>query len=1726
MYTIPVVHEALRASLKNYITTQYLSKNRLLLDTVEPELDKEGVLWQQPYIELPANYKQAMNGFEGASMPSWMSKYFSELADKHLGVFKMPFTHQIEAFEAALRGEDVFVSTGTGSGKTECFLWPMIAKLTAEAKETPDQWQQRGVRVLLMYPMNALVADQISRLRRIIGPDTFVDSFLKYGSCGARRPQFGMYTGRTPYAGGSSVATQDKALALSLSRLLPDNMMPDIYEALKREGRLPAKKDLEQFIGALRQGQHQTDPYDAELITRFEMQTTCPDILITNYSMLEYMLLRPREDNIWDSTARWLAENPGNKLLFIIDEAHMYRGAAGGEVALLLRRLFHRLGIGREKVQFILTTASMPCQSPVDAEAVQRFACQVTCSGENKFKYLFGTKESASSHATEPFSPNRLTAWDDSKPALENLNAAFIGIHSFATLEEAETWLFGNLFRFHPFCELNNTSRGRATSVTELSAALWPEVSATEAKAALPALLTIAAMAKDEKENALYPFRLHTLFKGLSGIYACTNPDCPSRHPEGEYPIGRTFIRDDIYTCPDCGGVVHEIINDRRCGAIFFKVFVSETEGKVYCWRHPGKYYESEMRELHLFIPPNSTAQKGYKGSAQFKVKKCYLDSKSGFLHFDDDSASDRLGVSGLYYGTKIDPYRPKIQTFASCPHCRHPLNRRQLSPFSTRGNQSFFNLVKTQFSIQPPVPAKNDKAKYPNQGRKVLIFSDSRQRAARLALDMSSASDDEAVQILFMLAVLAIPDNTKTSLDELYDGIAIQAAQRDLQLFHGEDRKKFKENCDSVLSALSRAQRRGRAYRPSLNFGNAPASMQTQLIRLFCAGFNTLTDTALSWLEPTEDMLEEALDFLEDEGVNVDANDFLALFNAWAMDIQNKFGALGHQIPNERREEVGIFQHFGLKNNWDFPESIRVCMGWEKDDPKSEPWKKVLNELFLDGSDDSLYIQLPTVRAVDGLTHNWHRCDICSELTAIPLKGHCPSCGSSQLHALTPMELEALSLWRTPILAARCGSEIHLIDTEEHTAQLSHKDQRDNLWSRTEEYEMRFQDLTQEDESAVDILSCTTTMEVGIDVGSLVAVGLRNVPPMRENYQQRAGRAGRRCAGLSTILTFAEDGAHDLRYFRDPTDMFRGLPRRPWIDVDSLKLRERHMSLIALSGFVRMKGSSLDQKETIEFFEADFNDFAAFLNSFDEYQDSILLPTVPAGFISEHKRQLLAQLGELNEKRIAHPDLYSGDATRAAKTLLDALYEEGIIPTYSFPKNVVSTYICGRDGKVEYRTERGLDIAISEYAPGRAVVIDKNYYQIGGLYTPPIRGGFDSPAQSYINDPNYKKSVFSCNCGWFGLAPDLNNNNCPLCGSTVKQDMPMVRPWGFAPINGRPSIQSQTMEVYSYADLPEYSALPASNDMITLQGYDHIQIAARKNQRVIMRNQGGSGSGFTVCTICGAAIPGDNPQLFSSINRKPIGRPYNVNFNLRQCKHELDTLNCSLGFDFVTDMLVTEIALDDTRINTSFRNNPWLPRAARSLCEALRLQASVLLDIEYSEFNAGFRTRMSEAGFLLDIYLYDNLSSGAGYATGLKDQLSDLLAGTHEFLVGCTCDNACQNCLKHYHNQRFHGDLDRYAALALLGYARNSTLSSALSENEQAALLEPLRTILSDYQISLNTTPGSLSVTAGFSSASIQVYPSMWAMLASSNTIMLTDFEVKYARAYSVDTIRKALRV
>ena len=1737
------VHKQLRKGLEDYIKSQYFGKSPLLLSALSNHIDDEGLLYQKPFIESSPAYVTIQNGFETASIEPWMKEYFLKLVEAGIGVFASPFAHQIHALEAATRGENLFVSTGTGSGKTECFMWPLLAKIANEARNSKESWAKRGVRTIIMYPMNALVSDQVSRLRRMIGdPDKkFINVFRS--TCGdeVRRPQFGMYTGRTPYPGEQPSKEQDRKLEKTLARISfpQSDSEKEFFNHLLKEGKIPAKMDMNQFLQALHESKHIPDDEDAELITRFEMQQFCPDILITNYSMLEYMLLRPREQKIWDDTRIWLDSNEENKLLFVIDEAHMYRGSSGGEVALLIRRLFHKLGISRNRVQFILTTASMPNKSQQDIDSVMKFANDLTASDTvTQFCYLTGEREVIDNQLkydipTEillTLNPSEFEEKDEVKlSALLTFWNQIEGFdHSLNSLESIYNWMYENLIYYRPFHELIKYCRGNAVSLGELSSGIFPELDQENALKAISVLLAIAPLAKNTKGTVLFPARMHMFFKGISGVYACANANCSCSHSDGGLSLGDVYLSDGNLICPHCGSVVYELYNDRRCGALFFKGYILEDDsnlnGNIYLWRYPGQLMDRRMKEIHLFIPSDDFELPARQGKNA--IKPCYLDVKSGFINFMDDSSSGKPWIRKLYYCNYSAKGRPQIITFPTCPHCRHQLSTLQLTSFSTRGNQSFFNLIKAQFQLQPAVPGKdNNPDKFPNEGRKVLLFSDSRQRAAKLARDMSDASDISAARQLFAVAIKTMEEQTiEQSMNSLYDYFCLVAGQHHVQIFHDPERTKFADDCASALNNYNRCVKRGRNYIPRFTIANAPVQMQEYLLRLFAGGYNTLYDSATSWIEPTDQALFDAVDALHENNITITEEEFIDFFNAWMLSICDMFTAIGHTISDTVRLKVrSNYSGYGLDKDWEFSKVIREIMGWKGDNQIERIWKRVLKESFLDlaqPDNGKLYIDLSRVKARFDPAHIWYKCENCSELTPFILKDRCPSCGSVHIHKMDFSEYDALSFWRKPIDDALQGEPIHVIDTEEHTAQLSHKDQRDNLWSRTEQYEMRFQDLIQDGETPVDILSSTTTMEVGIDIGSLVAIGLRNIPPMRENYQQRAGRAGRRGSSLSTIVTFCEDGPHDMQYFNDPIPMLRGDPRKPWIDVQSEKLLQRHMAMVLLQEFLTKNHMSLDTISTAIFLKDYFESFKNFLASYNFDENRFLLPAETVFHYSVFKNELKESFEALKEKCQAHPELYGveeGAKEGDAKILLDALYEEGIIPTYSFPKNVVSTYIPDMNGKIIYEVDRGLDVAIGEYAPGKAIVVDKQTYQIGGFYYPGSErrhGQLLTPARAYTNDPNYVKEVIACTeCGWFGLMEE-NTKQCPFCGNDdLKVTREMMRPWGFAPRNAESISDAQLSEEYTTVQQPLYSTLPDAEEMKILPNCKNIRIASRTNQRIIMLNKGAEDKGFMVCKDCGAAMPGDDISVLRNINR-----PYKLRYAQRRCNH-INSFNVNLGYDFITDMLVLEFTIDDKIIDAKRNDNPWLDRAAQSLAEALRLTASKKLDVEFTELVTGYRLRTGAEASYIDIYLYDSLSSGAGYAVSVADIISELLIDMKVLLSSCDCGSACSKCLKHYRNQYIHGMLDRFSALQLLEWGVIGKKVPPIKTNAQIGMFMPLVNILEQSGCKIIVNNDIIAV-GQKSMKKVVIYPSMWVEPYADDTIFVSDAYIKYAKPYAVQKI------
>lgn len=1739
-YGIENTHKALQQKLVEYINSQYFGANPLLQKAFENKLNEEGTVFQAPYIEANAAYRVIHHGIKNAALPKHIKEFMTAMSEKRLGVFPNPYQHQVSALESYWKGKDIFVMTGTGSGKTECFMWPMLTGLYDEAARRPQSWARRGVRALFLYPMNALVSDQVGRLRRIIG-DTHGEfrNLLQSltGNALTRVPQFGMYTGRTPYPGSQDLA-KDRGLAAALQKDIL-NISQGMKQDLIKLGKYPAKCDLKGFVEDLRNALHKTHLNDAELLTRFEMQVSCPDILITNYSMLEYMLIRPREQNIWNETQKWLNASSDNRMLVVIDEAHMYRGSSGGEVALLLRRLMHRLGIGQDKIRFILTSASMPHKTEKDIRDIIEFADQLTSRepGSNTFQLQFGTPELHPESAVIEIRPESICdlnvddflSEDSIKlRAIEKFcQRVFSKDVTFFHIKEAQEWLYENLTGIRQCVALLKLCRGNATPFEEIAGTLFPNTTDNIARKATQILLSIATLAKNSEERVLFPSRLHMFFRGLKGVYACCNPDCTETNTYEGLTLGKLYIDSYLDVC-ECGGKIYQLINHRRCGALFIKGYMDTgTVGIPFVWPQAGLIKRDQLKEIHLYPVDKHFLKKENK-----QTEIGWLHSKTGILHLEDGSQNQdgciRIALA-LAKKTKSQEPEPEqdLITFSTCPKCTNRIGAYGLTDFSTKGNIPFFNIVKEQLQVQPPVYFDEERLrKFPNAGRKVLLFSDSRQRAAVLAKDMTCSADDSAARQGLVKAIIRLQESScrsyEKNIDMLYVFFLEIACEENVYFFYGDDRDLFEQHKDIMRLRIHESSRRGvklRYERLALDFKNKPGLYIYQLLKMICDNYQSLTDIALCWMEPADEQdVEDVLYALEQKGIVLEEQEFISVISSWITSVAKDSLAVGEDIDDMQRLDIqkNDYGRFGIKENAKLQTGISAALerrGFNKDQITLIR-DEVIRKFTAQGTNSSnRYVMTGKIGLRYDDAHEWSRCGKCSEVSAFALWGICPCCGSDNISIMKEQDYGSLSFWRKPVEdVIHQGAPIRTINTEEHTAQLSHKDQRANVWSTTEYFEMNFQDIAVE-KMPVDILSCTTTMEVGIDIGSLSAVALRNVPPMRENYQQRAGRAGRRNSAISTITTYAHNGPHDNWYFNHPARIISGKVSKPWIDIKSHKLIFRHLSMIIVNGYLSARQSSIDDVLAYDFFENEFHAFKAYMRTFS-LPMAAYNNLVPKGVniqISEVLALLEQAMDKLNETVLSYPERYAPDKEEKV-TLLDALFDEGLLPTYSFPKNVVGFYIEDENGRLLEKPERALDIAISEYAPGRTLVVNKKTYKVGGIYTPSSKfrkGGkyFTKPAEPYFEDSNYYMNIHMCQdnrCNWFGTeAPP--RNLCPFCGGRIDSNVMMLKPWGFAPVNGRSIREAQTDVEMSFAEEPCYS--DTVQDDMKGTPYANLKLANRYDQRITIINKGPDNDNFSVCRECGAAAPGSQ-GLFGP---KKINSPFKRNI---PCRH-YDTEKVVLGHNFLTDMVVLQLELDPELIDTTYEGL-WLKGSVVSLTEALRLAASRVLDIEFNDIKAGSRIRYRNQNVYVDIFLYDSLSSGAGYALGIANDLNSLLDQTRALLTECKCRTACHDCLKHFWNQYNQSQLNRFNALQLLDWVIAGKLPQLFSVEEQLKIAEPLSKVFASEDIRTSVTEQGLEVLlepAG--RRRIYVYPSMYNPASPTlplGSILVSDKLIQYA--------------
>ena len=1469
-------------------------------------------------------------------------------------------------------------------------------------------------------------------------------------------------------------------------------------------------------------------------MTRHETQLRCPELLITNYSMLEFMLMRPIERPIFQQTREWLRSDPTNELIIVLDEAHMYRGAGGAEVALLLRRLFSRLEVSRERVRFILTSASLG-NTEEAVRAVGQFGRDLTGMTSEitrPFVVVRGTPEARS--GARPGAPLEAAALAEFDLAsFENfaidMNGARAAVTSLASVlqwraldpsTDPRNYLFGALTGFGPLELLIQSVSGRASALDALQRTLFGNsANAARATAALLALATFARRVTDQR--VLLPTRLHMFFRGLPGLFACCNPNCEySREAHERNILGRLYTQQRDHC--ECGARVYELLTHRECGSAFLKGYVDGPHGN-FVWDTPSgplrEGQQTPLTEVEIVV-------EGQPHRDQMdECVPAWLDVRSGTILYGE--APNRAGFRQVFVPAQGMEWGRTGLKFACCPVCRVDTlrsGRSTIMDHSTKGEAPFANLVKTQLDAQPA--AREQSRDFPNGGRKVLLFSDGRQKAARLARDIPREVEQDIFRQVLALASKRLIEAGKEPrpIQHLYIAVLSVLREFNLPIFDRGDAQQIereierleKDHKDDTLDELLAD------FFPS----DSPSRYKIALLKQLCGRYYSLSGTSVGILVPARRPTQKLRTDLLSQVPSLTQTDVDELSLAWIAELADKF-ALDRDIPDPIRAKAMGFYSDRSGSSGRFGKTVReqlpLILGMPLETLETIE-AALASELCLRNDTGSYFLDPSKVCLRIDLDVPWYQCRECTALMPATLRHRCISCASDALDTLNPLGSEYIrarkGFWREPVRAA-LGDRARLrsISVEEHTAQLSNRDNA-RVHATTEQFELRFRDVKiEERDRPIDVLSCTTTMEVGIDIGSLVAVGLRNVPPQRENYQQRAGRAGRRGSSVSTVLTYAQSGPHDSFYYNDPNEIVAGPPRNPDIKVDNPKIARRHVTSFLFQTFfhrymdehnITVGGATSALFRALgkanDFFFGDGTAGPEF-SAFEQWVEQEVI--APAGSVRQQIRswipanlrtaprtvnewvgdvaaELLAELRRLRDelRPIALADEAEDEDDErnvlGDEELLEFLFSRGMLPSYAFPTDLTSFTVerlvpapGGRGGQmtteIVEKPQQGIDKALSEYAPGRLIVINKETYRSGGVTANVLPTTHNRAAPLFAGVTNL---VHCDNCSF---VRDLEEGgtaetNCPVCESEL-QTTQMIVPQVFLPEDGKALDEDDRDQDITYATGAQFPVPVGANDLPEMAPIGQfLSYAVTTDRKLVTANKGqlqnDSYNGFWVCECCGR----------SALEEPPAGshqRPYKVEFAFgqprapRQCSGHFQKV--FLGHVFKTDLLLLRFEIKTPIVTDT--TNPVVLRALEdslySIAEALRLSASrhPQLDLDPSEFGAGFRIVPavdSDATFL-DVYLYDTLSGGAGYADLAGRHLAEILDGVQALLEECPshCDRSCKSCLRHYHNQHLKDRLDRRVAAQLLRYARFGEIPAEEALKKQATDLTALRRLL-----------------------------------------------------------------
>jgi len=1527
---------------KDYLRSSFRFGTERIQKLFEEQLEEEE-LFKGPYLSLELPFVRG-NGVVDLAKEGIICKSFDKLEKVYRGKL---YSHQEEAIRHINAGNSAIVTTGTGSGKTECFLYPILNDLL---RDYENGNREDGIRAIFLYPMNALVNDQIERLRGILKNCPEIT--------------FGFFTGDTKES------------------------CPNDYRM--KNGLL-----------------------ENELVSREEIRENPPHILFTNYSMLEYLLIRPNDYSIFQK------ERLHNWKYVVLDEAHTYSGSLGIEISLLLRRL---IGMAQNKPRFILTSATLGEQGKSEQDIID-FATSLT-SVQFKLQDIIFSKRIHPDRANvgytikgEDYSALKAAAGDMNP--IREISSRYKTIEADTANACLYELLIGdkNVFALYELLK----------DGTQTVKTVYSEFEDRMSKSQFNDMVDLINLS--EKEGIrIFDLKYHSFVRPLSGAYVSFGKDPSLTFTKTNYLNGlRAF---EVGNCRYCNSpyIIGKVL---RNSGDDLDHLMQNNEVDIY-----ENYGDNENINLDYFLIENSINEEEVSNDILEEYKLC---SKCGALGSASNLNRKKCGCGEEYefsiykiVPSKKDKDPRPYNNITQCPCCGHKSNSGVVRSLNLGKDEATAiiaqmlyeaidkgeTVVKQKGKLSVSLGNREKKAVEVENAKQFLAFSDSRQQASFAAVFFDS-THSRMLHKRMIWKVIEDHDYNDLSLEDLRIGLSKLIKAR---FFFGssdsEAKKTAETNRETWVAILTDLLKIDGTY-----------DGEGMGLYYFDLNLSEIMD------QISEEDVEESLGKygIKKADLAVIMQVVLSVFKTtpaikydyeWTSE-EDKRDALGYRRfdngvmynCSEQKQKVRSFVPIRNEDNFVTRYIQKVC-GCNSDDSKLI-LDMIFNGLAVEGGLFSKYEGVSGTYQIDAKQYvlknyrnsKYYRCDKCGRLTPYNVHDKCvqDKC-SGKLYEVDPDEVLQNNYYRKQYKTKR----IEKIRIEEHTAQLSREEAK--------RYQKEFVD------GKINILSCSTTFEMGIDIGDLETVFMRNVPPTPANYVQRAGRAGRAKDSTAYILTYCGVSSHDYTFFCEPQRMISGQIRPPYFNILNKKIIVRHIMAACLGFFFRKNEEYFKNAEAMVF-DGGIEEFYSYINSKpQELLDYIDKCVIPEDRYSEyHNFGWLNNMGNtdermdyMSESMHSMVDEYERAKNEALKDeeygeaefykrqiaalykerILDVLSKYSVIPKYGFPVDLVDlqTY---EDGKLiqRYDMTRDLKIAISEYAPDSEVIVDKNKYTSKYVVLPKA-GEF--PKHYFRTCPKCKKINL--------FLTERTGGECKFCGENMES---VTIDFFIEPVNGfktgKTKSSASLKPKRSYAGEVFYVGGGKDNNKLVYSG-ESLIIETTTDDELMVINK----SDFYMCPKCGYS------KIVTGRVRTPEIVEHHSNCRQYECNCE-DLSKIRLGHSFKTDVARIIIPSLEANVQEGYS-------IALSAMYAILEGVSLALGIERTDIDGV--VERNEETYSYDLMLYDNVPGGAGHVKRLVEgnNMVEVLKSARDkvSIECCDEDTSCYKCLRNYYNQSYHTRLKR----------------------------------------------------------------------------------------------------